>query len=124
MKRADYYDRSASLTLNQSANSFLHHKEVYANYILPRVGQPRYDWDNHAENDQGPVHSLDACRVICESLDTCVQYSLSNEMRCQTTDRPNLGEWSRGVDSGWVYERMKKFYNEAEACHGERWITQ
>jgi hypothetical protein len=34
-----------------------------------------------------------------------------------------MGEWSRGVDSGWIYERMQRFYNEQERCRGEEWIT-
>jgi hypothetical protein len=40
-----------------------------------------------------------------------------------TTSVPNAGEWSRGFDSGWIYERMKRFYDKQDRCHGEEWIT-
>ena len=104
-------------------SKYLHHKDVFREYVLPRVQQSRWDWDNHCDVDQGPVHSLNECRVVCEAIDACVQYQLDNEFRCRTTSIPNLGEWSRGVDSGWIYERMQRFYDEQEPCHGEQWIT-
>ena len=105
------------------ASKYLRHKDVYREYILPRVQQSRWDWDNHCDVDQGPVHSLNKCRAICEAIDACVQYQLDIELRCRTTSMPNMGEWSRGVDSGWIYERMQKFYDEQKSCHGEEWIT-
>lgn len=85
--------------------------------------QSRWDWDNHADDDQGPVHSLKECRAICESMPECVQYSISDELRCMVTSTPNAGEWSRGHDSGWINERMEKFYNDQQRCRGEGWIT-
>ena len=47
-------------------------------------------------------------------------------MRCITTARPNLGEASRGVDSGCIYDRMKDFYKDAEPCDKgqEGWIVE
>ena len=85
--------------------------------------EARYDWDNHANEDRGPVQSLDACGEICAKIEDCVQYAVSTDLRCLTTARPNLGEWSRGVDSGWIYERMKRFHDEASWClTGSNWI--
>ena len=99
----------------------LWHKDMYAQYVLPRIkksGSATENWDNHADIDQGPVHSLEACRSICEDLGEkeCVQFSVSVDLRCLTTAKPNLGEWRRGVDSGWIYERMERVWSGAKWC--------
>ncbi len=102
----------------------LHHRDVYNHYILPQVVEPRQNWDNHADQDQGPVASLAECGDICESLEKCVQYALSLDLRCLTTSKPNLGEWSRGIDSGWIYDRMKAFHDDAGWCLSNKgWIV-
>lgn len=96
---------------------------MFAQYVLPRISKSKIDWDNHSDNDEGPATSLEECGAICEAAEACVQYALSTELRCLTTSRPNLGEMSRGVESGWIFERMRKYYDSAEECHGETWIT-
>ena len=106
------------------SSKYLHHRDVFREYILPRARESRWDWDNHCDVDQGPVHSLNECRVICEEVEACLQYSFTNDMRCMTTSIPNMGEWARGFDSGWMYDRMEKFYEQQEACSArdEAWI--
>jgi hypothetical protein len=92
---------------------------VFEQYILPRTATPRENWDNHSNEDQGPVDSLAACRDICMSLSNCVQYSLGVTMRCSTGSTPNLGDASRGTDSGWIHDRMKYFGSNMENCAGK-----
>jgi hypothetical protein len=118
-----FFVEQSMTDLFQDTSKYLHHRDVYREYVLPRVRQSRWDWDNHCDVDQGPVRSLNECRTICEAIEECVQYSFTNEMRCMTTSIPNAGEWSRGFDSGWIYERMKRFHDKQDRCHGEEWIT-
>jgi len=107
----------------QDLFEFLRHKDMFAEYILPRIIHPRSDWDNHSDNDEGPVSSLEACRVICEKDTKCLQYAFNLEGRCVTTSRPNLGESSRGMESGWMYNRMQDFHDKADSCGNEEWIV-
>ncbi|KAF2482309.1 hypothetical protein BDY17DRAFT_157914 [Neohortaea acidophila] len=105
--------------------AIVHHRDVYNQYVLPRITAPKQNWNNHADEDQGPVNSLDECRAICTALPACVQYALSLDLRCMTTARANLGEWSRGIDSGWIHDRMVDFHDNATLCKKERnWITR
>lgn len=108
----------------QDASKFVRHLDMYAEYVLPRTTEPRRDWDNHSKTDQGPVDSLAACHEICLGIRSCLQYSLSYDMRCLTTERPNVGEPSRGIESGWIHDRMRDFFSDADRCsRGEGWIT-
>jgi hypothetical protein len=84
---------------------------------------PRLDWDNHSSDDRGLTDSLKSCRVICEADERCIQYLLNAESRCLTTSRPNVGQATSNVSSGWILERAQKFYDEAEECHGVDWIS-
>jgi len=110
---------------NRDNNSLvLRHRDVYAQFILPRTREPKLDWDNHADQDRGPASSLDECRVVCEDDVSCLQYSLDyRNSRCLTTSRPNLGEASSGVQSGWLLERMQDFHDKAQSCGRDEWIT-
>ena len=103
----------------------LRHRDVYAQFILPRTRDPKLNWDNHADQDRGPVSSFDECRVVCEDDLSCLQYSFGGrDSRCLTTSRPNLGEASSsGIQSGWLPERLQGFYDKAESCGREEWIT-
>lgn len=98
---------------------------MYKMYVLPRTLGSRLDWDNSSPDDYGPVEDLEACRVICEALDVCIQYSLSTESRCRLSKKPHLGERVKGVESGWIAERMIQFADDQPPCRneGEEWIT-
>lgn len=113
-------------TLQQHHTNYLRHKDVFNLYVLPQVKSSSSsglaDWDNHCKDDQGPAESLGECRVRCEEDTACVQYAVNTEGRCLTTSRPNSGEASLGVRSGWILERMQRFYNEADECPDEGWI--
>lgn len=102
--------------------AFLRHKDIYAEFILPRTSKPRRNWDNHADEARGPAASLQECRGICEEDKSCLQYSHSEDGTCLTTSRPNLGQASVGIQSEWLNERMSEFYAQAADCEGDGWI--
>jgi hypothetical protein len=102
----------------------LRHQDIYAQYILPRTLDAKHDWDNHADQDRGSVSSFDDCRVICEADVSCLQYSFDHRNgKCLTTSRPNLGDFSSGIQSGWLSERMLESHDKAQVCGREQWIT-
>jgi hypothetical protein len=101
----------------------IRHREVFKEYVLPRTVKSRQDWDNHSGYDRGLVDSLEHCRGICRADEKCVQFMLDSRGRCFTTERPSLGKASSsGSVSGWVQERMVKYYETAEECGDEGWI--
>lgn len=95
---------------------------MFREYILPRIQSPRKDWFNHADEDRGPVGSLEECHDICEKDGGCLQYALSTDMRCMSTTRPNLGEWYKGIESGWLPARMKKWADKRDRCKEGGWL--
>lgn len=107
----------------ENSSLVLRHRDIYAKFILPRILDPRQDWNNLADNDRGSVSSLDECRATCQNDISCVQYSLGGNGRCLTTSDPKLGETSLGVRSGWLFERMQEFYDKAKPCGKEEWIS-
>lgn len=104
----------------------IRHRDVFKEYVLPRTKEARTDWDNHSGYDRGLVDSLEHCRGICRAEEACLQFMLDERGRCFTSERPSLGKASSGSGSGrvsgWVQERMVRYYEEAEACGDEGWI--
>lgn len=96
---------------------------MFRDYVLPQVTKSKTNWDNHADEDRGPVDSLEACSAICEADKECVQYALTTDLRCSTTNHPNMGEWSKGIESGWFPERMEKWASDRKTCSGHDWMT-
>ena len=103
----------------------IRHREIFKEYVLPRTAaESRRDWDNHSGDDRGLVGSLEGCRGVCEADEACLQFMLDSGGRCFTTALPSLGKASplSGSVSGWVQERMVRYYEEAEVCGDEGWI--
>ncbi|KAI4762618.1 hypothetical protein E4T52_10743 [Aureobasidium sp. EXF-3400] len=119
----DLYDFEKAWMSDTNNTSFLRHRDVYRLYALPRMTSPRTDWDNHSKDDRGPAESLEGCRVICEADKSCLQYQVNAESRCLTTSRPNVGQSATNITSDWILERVQRFYDEAEDCNGEEWIS-
>jgi hypothetical protein len=103
----------------ESDGGVLRHKDVFREFVIPRTGEARVGWDNHADGDRGLVATLEECRGVCEREAECLQYALDREGRCLVTGRPNLGEAAIGVQSGWIQERMQAFYDRAAPCEDE-----
>ncbi|EME48427.1 glycosyltransferase family 31 protein [Dothistroma septosporum NZE10] len=105
------------------SSAFLRHKDMFSQYLLPKIEEPRANWDNHANDDLGPVQSLQECGELCEDDGKCLQYRLTPDLRCLSGTRPMLGEWAKGVESGWVVERIREWGEEMEQCGNDTWIT-
>ena len=124
-----FLTRRTELTrVSQTASDpFLRHRDVFAEYILPRTTAPRSNWDNHSDKESPSSPSLssspDACSLLCEEDASCLQWAFSAEGRCLSTSKPNLGEPSNGTVSGWIPGRMRAFYDEGPDCGRVRWIT-
>jgi len=102
----------------------IRHREIFREYVLPRTGEARRGRDNFSGDDGGLVGSLEECREVCEADEACLQFMLDSGGRCFTSARPSMGKASSsGRVSGWVQERMVRYYEEAEACGGEGWIV-
>ncbi|KAI4723550.1 hypothetical protein E4T48_00029 [Aureobasidium sp. EXF-10727] len=121
----DLYDFEKAWMLDTSnvTTDYLRHRDVFRYYALPQMTTPRIDWDNHSNDDRGPSESLESCRGLCEADQSCVQYLLNAESRCLTTSRPNVGQSATNFSSGWISERVQKFYDVAEDCRGVEWIS-
>jgi hypothetical protein len=100
----------------------LRHRDVFREFVIPRTGEVRVGWDNHADRDRGVVGTLKECQGVCEQEAECLQYALNREGTCLVTGRPNLGEAALGMQSGWIQERMQAFYDTAAPCEDEEWI--
>lgn len=118
-----HFEQSKIAQQGEGHSAIVRQKDVFAEYILPQVSESRPDWDNHADEDRGVVSSLDACRGICEQETSCLQYVWDQKGNCLITGRPNLGEATTGLQSGWIQERMQRFHDEAASCEGEEWIV-
>lgn len=118
------YGQNWASRISTTGQTFLRHRDVFAEYIMPRTTTTRSDWDNHADNDRGPVESPEACQKVCEDDSSCLQWVLDSEAnrRCLTTSRPNMGEPAQGKTSGWVTERMQAFYDAEDPCTDDGWI--
>lgn len=117
------FEQGQFARIGEGRGRVLRHRDVFAEFVLPRTGEERWEWDNHADEDRGLVDSLDECRGICEKEDSCLQYAYDQDGSCKVTTRPNLGEASPGLQSGWIQERIKRFHDEAEPCGDEEWIV-
>lgn len=111
------------LTLLKNNNaSPLRHKDVFREYILPRMADSRTDWDNESDGEEG-VLSFQDCRSKCEATDNCRQFSVDREGVCRIRSDPRLGKASQGAESGWIQDRIAKFEQGMEPCGSEDWLT-
>ncbi|KAI5241006.1 hypothetical protein E4T42_08188 [Aureobasidium subglaciale] len=71
---------------------FLRHKDVFSQYIMPRMSANLTDWDNESDGEEHNVTSFDECKA------------------------------TPGVKSGWLQDRMAKFEHEMAPCEGQGWM--
>lgn len=117
------FEQSKIAQLGEGQSTIIRHRDIFAAYILPQTAEPRSDWDNHAHEDRGKAASADACRSTCERETSCLQYTYDRDGNCLIAEQPSLGEVTTGMLSGWMQERMQKFYDSAASCEGEEWIV-
>jgi hypothetical protein len=99
----------------------LRHKDIFREYILPRMAESRVNWDNESDGEEG-ILSFQDCRSKCEATD-CRQFSVDREGLCRIRSDPRLGKASQGAESGWIEDRMTKFEQGMEPCGSEDWLT-
>lgn len=75
--------------------------------LQKRGNTTRKDWNIHANSDYGPVNTVQAFQVICEAVETWVQYMLSGEHQCLLSGSPSLGEHSPGKTAEQIVNPMK-----------------
>lgn len=117
---------ATKLTLTVFQNTtLLRHKDVFYNYVLPRLTTERDDWDNHSDKEDTTAASFGACRNACESQPTCMQFSVSG-YTCKTSTALRLGRKASAaeqVKSGWMVNRIDAFIERMESeCKGRDWI--
>ncbi|KAI1128182.1 hypothetical protein F5Y10DRAFT_277571 [Nemania abortiva] len=110
----------------QSNTTLLRHKDVFYNYVLPRMAAERDEWDNHSDNEEATAASFGACRSACESDPACMQFSVSG-YTCKTSSALRLGRRASAaeqVKSGWMVDRIDAFTKRMEAtCTSNRdWV--
>ena len=106
----------------QKNESFLRHKDVFDQYILPRMSAPRGDWDDESDNDEGNVDSVEACRAKCEATADCKQFAIHDDGGCKTRVDPRLGKPVAGVKSEWLRDRTLQFVRDMAPCGDEGWM--
>ncbi|THY44426.1 hypothetical protein D6C99_06778 [Aureobasidium pullulans] len=101
---------------------FLRHKDVFSEYILPRMGADLVDWDNESDGEENDVDSFELCKQKCETSTACKQFSFSSDGRCKTRVDPRLGKASYGMKSGWLHDRIVRFEQDMPPCGDEGWM--
>ncbi|KAK5137125.1 hypothetical protein LTR08_000630 [Meristemomyces frigidus] len=102
--------------LQEGQPKTLRHSDVFNQYIMPRMEEPREDWDNESGQDVGVAGTLDTCRSWCETSADCVQYALDADGRCRHFDLPRLGKAAPGVRSGWLVNRIEQLAASIPPC--------
>lgn len=121
-----YFQRSghALMQHSQEAAPILRHKDVFAQYTLPRIRAPKADWDNECEDDQGTWDNGESCEYKCNSMPECLQFSYNPSTQiCKTSTVPRMGQARVGTRSGWFLPRIEKFAADIQPCGNEGWIT-
>ncbi|CAD0083778.1 unnamed protein product [Aureobasidium vineae] len=101
---------------------FLLHKDIFSQYILPRMSTVLLDWDNESDGDEGNVGSFEECRSKCEAASDCKQFSYSEDGHCKTRVDPRLGKATPHMKSGWFPDRIKRFEQVMAPCGDESWM--
>ncbi|KAI0401173.1 hypothetical protein F4802DRAFT_619099 [Xylaria palmicola] len=105
--------------------TLLRHKDVFYNYVLPKLAAERDDWDNHSDKDETTASSFGACRNACKRDPACMQFSVSG-YTCKTSTALRLGRRASAaeqVKSGWMVDRFDPFIERLESeCDGRDWV--
>ncbi|KAI1813815.1 hypothetical protein GGS20DRAFT_452930 [Poronia punctata] len=109
----------------QTNTTFIRHRDVFFNYIMPRLAAERAEWDNHSDKEQPTVSTFKACRETCEKDPACMQFSVSG-YACKTSTALRLGRRvsaAEQVKSGWMLDRIDPFIERLDSqCQGKDWV--
>jgi len=101
----------------------LTHGDVFKEYVMPQMMDGNNaDWDNLSDEAAVETGSVDECRIVCEIKPDCKQYSFVQAiLQCKIRVDPRLGKPNRGIQSGWLADRVLKFAHDMPACGDEGW---
>ncbi|KAI0865527.1 hypothetical protein F4860DRAFT_510066 [Xylaria cubensis] len=109
----------------QANNTLIRHKDVFFNYVLPRITDEHDDWDNHSDKEEETASSFAACRNACKSNPACMQFSVSG-YTCKTSTALRLGRKASAAEqvrSGWMVDRIDAFIERMESgCNNRDWV--
>ncbi|RMY61124.1 hypothetical protein D0865_01153 [Hortaea werneckii] len=106
---------------HNATTNMLRHKDVFTDFVMPQMMSPRNDWENLSDQEEGIVASVDDCRARCIAQPDCRQYSLDPDGMCRTRVDPRLGKTGRGIQSGWIEDRIVDFQRGMAPCSSESW---
>lgn len=100
----------------------IYHKDVFSGVIVPGMeiqSEREQGWDNFSgDSDNGTrSDSFEECRELCKADSDCLQFSFG-EGKCKMSRTSRMGEYSRGVHSGWMLDRVNQFGGDLESCKG------
>ncbi|KAK4540656.1 hypothetical protein LTR36_008987 [Oleoguttula mirabilis] len=104
-------------------DDILHHDDMFRQYVLPNITSERADWSNSSpdlvaySNRKGL--SIADCRAICEEKEGCLQYALG-PIGCSTANQVMMGAFSKGIQSGWMTERVESWMKGVKNCKGRK----
>ncbi|KAF2085245.1 glycosyltransferase family 31 protein [Saccharata proteae CBS 121410] len=109
-------------------STLLQHRDIFRYYLLPKLSPQRDDWDNLSDLPPLPERKIDSyekCRLVCESLPDCMQFSYSY-MNCRTSPFIRLGHrdltGAKGaIRSGWMMDRINAIPASMPACSEQVW---
>ncbi|KAJ5812914.1 hypothetical protein N7447_009937 [Penicillium robsamsonii] len=112
-------------------SSVLTHSDIFRNLIRPTLADHLDNWDNFAsagddrEDYKGPATptSFSACADYCAADPNCVQYRLTADMRCTTSDAVLRGKPGPGTQSGTMLWRVDAAVGQMEKCEKVTWVT-
>lgn len=109
---------------NRDYSSVLHHREVFKDFVLPKLQSERTDWSNTPETYHVGTESatIEQCRARCEANTTCLQYALG-PAGCFTGGEPRIGRPQEGFQSGWMAERLNSWMQKLDHCNGKEGWT-
>ncbi|KAK7997236.1 hypothetical protein PG989_005276 [Apiospora arundinis] len=118
---------------NRGNRTLLRHGDVFKNWILPHITSRRDGWDNMSEDiveyPEGTTVTMRDCYKVCLGQPDCMQYSLSGQTTCRTSQMMRLGRrrpaaaGEETMASGWMTHRVNAFVEVMdEYCGQDGWV--
>jgi hypothetical protein len=115
----------------QTNTNVLIYSDIFRNLIRPTLADHLDNWDNFAsagddkEDYKGPKTptSLAACADYCAADPECIQYRLTADLRCTTSNAVLRGKPSPGTQSGTMLWRVDAALEQMKQCHKVTWVT-
>ncbi|KAJ5423450.1 hypothetical protein N7491_008666 [Penicillium cf. griseofulvum] len=112
-------------------SNVLTYSDIFRNLIRPTLASHLDNWDNSAsagddrEDYKGPKTptSFAACADYCAADPQCIQYRLTADLRCTTSDAVLRGKPEPGTQSGTMLWRVDAALERMEKCEKVTWVT-